>query len=146
VLLRFFVYGLLGWAVEILWTGLPKRRPIDWRLSGHTQWWTFPLYGQIATLYEPLHNRIRHFPLPARGLVYAMGFITVEFAAGELIQKVTGTVPWDYTNKTHWQFRGATRFDYAVLWFMFGLVLEPIHDYLVSVTPALERSKDFRKS
>lgn len=144
MLLRFLVYGLLGWAVEILWTGLPKRQPVDWTLSGHTQWWTFPLYGQIATLYEPLHNRIRHFPLPVRGLVYATGFITVEFAAGELIKKLTGKVPWDYTNKTRWQFRGATRIDYAVLWFIFGLVLEPIHDYLVAVTPTLQRPKYLR--
>jgi uncharacterized membrane protein len=137
MLLRFFIYGLLGWAAEILWTGLPKRRPIDWTLSGHTQWWTFPLYGQIATLYEPLHNRIRHYPLPVRGLIYALGFIAVEFSAGEMIQKLTGKIPWDYAGKTRWQFRGTTRFDYALLWFSFGLILEPVHDYLVSATPAL---------
>ncbi len=29
MLLRFFIYGLLGRAGEIIWTGLPKRRPID---------------------------------------------------------------------------------------------------------------------
>jgi hypothetical protein len=137
VLLRFFVYGLLGWAVEILWTGLPKRRPIDWTLSGHTQWWTFPLYGQIAILYEPLHNRVRRFAFPLRGLIYAAGFIAVELTAGELIKRLTGKIPWDYTGKTRWHLRGATRFDYVILWFIFGIVLEPIHDYLIAVTPAL---------
>lgn len=134
---RFLLYGLLGWAAEILWTGLPKHRPIDWTLSGHTQWWTFPLYGQIAVLYEPLHNRIRHCPLPFRGLIYTVGFILVEFSAGEIIKKVIGKVPWDYTGKTRWQLRGTTRFDYAPLWFISGLLLEPIHDHLAEITPAL---------
>jgi uncharacterized membrane protein len=137
MLLRFFIYGLLGWAGEILWTGLPKRRPIDWKLEGFTQWWTFPLYGQIATLFEPLHNRLRALPFPLRGLIYAAGFILMEFSAGELIQRFTGKIPWDYTGKTRWHFRGTTRFDYAIIWFFYGLALEPIHDYLAQVTPAL---------
>lgn len=137
VLIRFLIYGLVGWAVEIFWTGLPKRRPIDWTLPGHTQWWTFPLYGQIATLYEPLHNRIRHFPLLQRGLIYALGFVAVEFAAGETLKRLLGKIPWDYTGRARWQIRGAARLDYAPLWFIFGLLLEPLHDYLVAVTPAL---------
>lgn len=141
MLLRFFVYGLIGWAVEILWTGLPKRTPIDWTLSGHTQWWTFPLYGQIATLYEPLHDHVRRFPFFLRGLAYATGFIAVEYVAGIAIRMLTGKIPWDYTGKTRWEYKGATRLDYAPLWFLFGLVLEPIHDYLSSVTPALLKAE-----
>jgi len=137
MLLRFFIYGLLGWAGEIIWTGLPKRLPIDWKLEGYTQWWTFPLYGLIAFLYEPLHDLLRPFPFPLRGIVYAAGFIAVEFIAGLLIKQLTGKIPWDYIGKTRWQFMGATRFDYAILWFIAGLILEPIHDYLVTVTPAL---------
>ena len=138
MLLRFIIYGVLGWAAEIFWTGLPKRRPIDWKLQGHTQWWTLPIYGQIATLYEPLHDHVRPLPLLLRGLIYAAGFIGVEFLAGILIEWLTGEIPWDYTGKTRWQYKGATRLDYAPLWFIFGLVLEPVHDYLVRVTPALQ--------
>jgi uncharacterized membrane protein len=36
--IRFLIYSLLGWAMEILSTGLPKKRPVDWNLAGHTQW------------------------------------------------------------------------------------------------------------
>lgn len=137
MLVRFFIYGLLGWAAEILWTGLPKKRSVDWTLAGHTQWWTFPIYGQMATLYEPLHDRIRHYPWYVRGVLYAFGFVGVEFATGELIRSLTGQVPWDYTGRTRWHVRGSARLDYLPGWFLFGLVFEPIHDYLVRITPAL---------
>lgn len=145
MLIRFFIYGLIGWAAEILWTGLPKQRPVDWTLDGHTQWWTLPIYGQIATLYEPLHNRIRHRPWFMRGIVYAIGFVTVEFTAGEMIRALIGKIPWDYTAKTRWQIRGVARLDYLPLWFLFGLILEPIHDYLERLTPKLiESAREMR--
>ena len=142
--LRFFIYGLLGWAGEIIWTGVPKRLPIDWKLEGYTQWWTFPLYGLIAFLYEPLHDLLRPYPFPLRGIIYAVGFIAVEFLAGLFIKLLTGKIPWDYAGRTRWQFMGATRFDYAILWFIVGLLLEPIHDYLVTVTPALLAALPFK--
>lgn len=141
MLIRFLIYGWLGWAAEILWTGLPKRRPIDWTLKAHTQWWTFPIYGQIATLYEPLHERIRHYPWWVRGFLYGCGFIGVEFVAGEAARALIGQVPWDYAGKTRWQYRGTTRVDYFPLWFLFGLFLEPVHDYLMRLTPLLTRTR-----
>src|SRR5258708_5622505 len=140
MLIRFLIYGWLGWAAEILWTGLPKKRPIDWNLEAHTQWWTFPIYGQMATLYEPLHNRIRRYPWWVRGLLYGCGFIGVEVLAGEMVRALIGKIPWDYTGKTRWHYRGVTRVDYFPLWFAFGLFMEPVHDYLVRVTPLLKRA------
>lgn len=137
--LRFILYGLLGWCMEIVWTGLPRRRPIDWRLPAHTTWWMFPIYGLVAPLYEPVHNRLRAARQPwfTRGLVYMLGIMTIEVLTGWLIERLTGAIPWDYRAKTRWQWRGLTRADYAPLWFLVGLGLEPLHDALVRLTPTL---------
>ncbi len=135
--LRFFIYGMLGWCAEIVWTALPKKRPIDRTLSGHTQLWVFPLYGSLAFLYEPLHDFLRAYPLIIRGAAYAVGFMVVELIAGFVIAKLVGKVPWDYTDKTRWRVGAYMRYDYAPLWFLAGLALEPVHDFLVQVTPVL---------
>jgi hypothetical protein len=137
--LRFIVYGLLGWCLEIVWTGFPKRRPIDWRLPAHTSWWMFPIYGLLAPLYEPVHNHLRTARRPwwQRGLLYAVGIMSIEVTTGWLIQRITGAIPWDYRNTTSWHWRGLTRFDYAPLWFGVGLGLEPVHDWLVRHTSTL---------
>ena len=138
--LRFVIYGLLGWCLEIVWTGLPKRRPIDWRLPAHTSWWMFPIYGFIAPFYEPLHTRLRAANQPwfVRGGIYALGIMAIEAASGRLIEHLTGAIPWDYRGSTRWQWRGLTRLDYAPLWFAVGLGLEPLHDRLMQCTPALQ--------
>jgi uncharacterized membrane protein len=135
---RFLLYGVLGWCLEIVWTGLPKRWPVDWRLAGHTSWWMFPIYGLLAPLYEPVHAYLRSTkrPWPARGLVYMLGIMSVEAASGWLIERLTGRIPWDYRGSTRWQWRGLTRFDYAPLWFLLGLGLEPVHDRLVAADAA----------
>lgn len=136
--IRFVIYGLLGWCGEIVFTALPKRRPIDWRLKGHTFIWMLPIYGLIAPLYEPVHDALRTWPWSARGLVYSAGFIVIEFIAGWLLARLIGRCPWDYSGKTRWHIGGFTRLDYAPIWFAVGLALEPIHDFLVALTPALQ--------
>lgn len=145
MLFRFLIYGLLGWGAEILWTGLPKKRPIDWGLHGHTQWWTFPIYGSAVFLFEPLHNLLRPRPWWVRGIVYSITAIGIESMAGIFIKRLTGKIPWDYTGKTAFQIEGVTRVDYVPLWFIFGLFLEPVHDYLVRTTPALRAALMLRE-
>ncbi|HMA35992.1 MAG TPA: hypothetical protein VKY74_16130 [Chloroflexia bacterium] len=140
MLIRFVIYGLLGWCMEIVWTALPKRRPIDWRLSGNSYLWMFPLYGLVAPLYEPVHTALRDAGIiwPVRGLIYAAGIMGLEVLTGWLLQRLTGRCPWDYTPHARWHWHGYTRFDYAPLWFGVGLALEPLHDFLVRLTPAIQ--------
>lgn len=137
MLTRSLLYGLLGWVIEIGWTALPKRRPVDWTLTGHTYLWMFPIYALIGPLYEPVHSALRRAPWPLRALAYAVGFIGVETVTGLLLKRLIGRCPWDYTGDTRWQVGGVTRFDYAPLWAALGLALEPVHDTLVRLTPAL---------
>ena len=137
MLIRSLIYGLLGWCIEIVWTALPKRCPVDWTLTGQTYLWMLPIYGLIGPLYEPVHSHLRGRPWPLRALAYAAGFLSVEVITGLLLVRLTGRCPWDYTGKTRWQLGGITRFDYAPLWAGLGLALEPLHDALVRLTPAI---------
>ena len=141
MLIRFVLYGLLGWAIEIVWTALSSTAggaQRGWRLAGTTYLWMFPIYGLLAPLYEPLHDAIRPWPWPLRGLLYGLGFLAVEYVAGWLLRRLTGACPWDYTGRCRRHLHGLIRLDYGPLWALLGLALEPVHDLLVRLTPAIE--------
>ncbi len=139
MLIRFFIYGLLGWCFEIVWTAVTEKAwgaARDWRLTGHTYLWMFPIYGLLAPLGEPVHDLLRaHFWL-LRGLVYLAGIWAVEYATGWLLRRLTGKCPWDYS-KLRGNFQGLIALEYAPVWFIFGLGFERVHDALVHLTPAL---------
>ena len=139
MLIRFVVYGVLGWCVEIVFTALTRLREPDrrWRLEGTTYLWMFPVYGLIAPLYEPVHDLVRAHPVLLRAAVYGAGILAVEYAAGWTLARATGQCPWDYSSRARWHLHGYARFDYAPLWMGLGVALEPVHDFLVRLTPAI---------
>ena len=92
------------------------------------------MYGLIVFLFEPLHNAARPLPWVARGLIYVAGIWTVEYAAGWSLKRAFGCCPWDYTCYRH-HLHGLISWDYFPLWFVFGFVLEYLHDRLVALTP-----------
>ncbi len=144
VLVRFIGYGLLGWAVEIVWTavggvfsGEGRQR---WRLEGHTYLWMFPIYGCLVFLYEPMHDTLRPWAWPLRAVAYAAAFLAAEYVSGWLLRRTTGACPWDYAARrdaSRWQVHGLIRLDYAPAWALFGLALEPVHDALVRLAPTV---------
>lgn len=141
MLIRFILYGLGGWCGEVLFTASRDRlrgRVHDWKLKGTTYLWMFPLYGSIVLLYEPVHEAIRSWPWIARGACYLIGFFAVEYLAGWLPKRLTGSCPWDYSVWSRFSVHGYIRLDYAPIWFLIGLVLEPVHDFLVRLTPAIQ--------
>jgi uncharacterized membrane protein len=146
LVVRFLAYGLLGWAIEIVWSALHRalRRelptPERWRLAGTTYLWMFPIYGSLVFLYEPLHDALRGTLWPLRAAVYAAGFLAVEYAAGWLLRRLTGACPWDYAGRARWQVHGLIRLDYGPAWALLGLALEPVHDFLLRLTPWVLRS------
>lgn len=127
---RFIVYGLLGWVLEIFWTGLGSALKGDVRLSAGTYLWMFPIYG-LAILMEPLHDNIRNWPWLTRGILWVLMIWAIEFISGGAIRLVTGASPWDYSGSTPWQKDGLIRLDMAPLWFITGLLFERVHDFLV---------------
>lgn len=133
-MLRFVVYGVFGWCVEIVWTAgyavgealRAGRRP-DPRLAGRTYLWMFPIYGGGGLLFERAHAAIAAWPWVARGAVYAAGCFAVEYASGWVIRALTGKIPWDYSY-ARWHVHGLIRLDYAPVWFVFGLLLERVEE------------------
>ncbi|NLN18613.1 MAG: hypothetical protein GX162_04955 [Firmicutes bacterium] len=134
--IRFVIYGLLGWAVEITWTGLGALWRGDPRLPGRTYLWMFIVYGSAALVLEPVHNLIGPWPWPYRGLVWTFSIFFIEYAAGWLLRELTGVCPWDYTS-VRFSIRGLIRLDYAPAWFVLGLFFERLHRILVILTPSL---------
>jgi len=138
--IRFLLYGLGGWCGEIIWTSIRDRargRVDDWKLKGTTYLWMFPIYGSMVFLYEPAHDAIRSWAWPVRGIAYVLGFFAIEYITGWLLKKLTGSCPWDYSHWSRYSVNGFIRLDYAPIWFLVGLGLEPVHDLLVRLTPAI---------
>lgn len=138
--LRFCIYGLFGWCFEVVWTAVTEKasgRQRDWRLTGHSYLWMFPIYGLLAPLGEPVHNFIRPHFWALRGLVYLAGIWAVEFAGGWLLEKLTGKCPWDYSH-LRGNIGGIITLEYAPVWFLFGLGFERVHDVLLKLTAALQ--------
>lgn len=142
MLIRFAVYGLLGWCFEIVWSAVTEKawgKQRDWRLVGHTYLWMFPIYGLLAPLGEPIHNLLRTNFWAVRGVAYLIGIWLVEFATGWMLRHLTGKCPWDYS-AFRGNVQGIITLEYAPVWFTFGLAFERVHDALVVLTPDIRRA------
>lgn len=125
---RFIIYGLIGWGLEIFWTGLGSLGRGDLNLGGHTFLWMLPIYGS-AVFLEPVHDRIRPWSWPVRGLFWASLILIFEYGAGWFLQQILGVCPWDY-GRSQFALDGLIRLDYAPVWFAVGLLFEQLHDRL----------------
>lgn len=126
---RFIIYGILGWAIEIFWTGMGSFLSGNWELPGATYLWMFPIYG-LAVFMEPLHDRINKLPWYVRGIIYTGVIFAIEYTSGWMLDMVLGRCPWDYSNSTRYHLDGYIRFDYAPAWFIVGLLFEKVHNFL----------------
>lgn len=128
---RFLIYGLAGWCMEVIWTGLGSFLSGDIFLNARTYIWMFPIYG-MAILFEPIHNRIRDWPVIIRGGVYTLLIFIIEYLAGWILQRFIGECPWNYGG-SFFSIDGLIRLDYAPAWFLAGLFFEKIHDLLINI-------------
>lgn len=126
---RFIIYGLLGWCLEIFWTGLNSLLKGDIKLIGFSSIWMFPIYG-LAMFLEIIHNRIRNLPIIERGVVYTLLIFFIEFTTGWVLKFIIGACPWDYSSSSL-SISGIIRLDFAPLWFATGLLFEKVHDTLL---------------
>jgi uncharacterized membrane protein len=123
---RFIIYGILGWTMEIFWTGLGAFAVQDWNLPGFTYLWMFPIYG-LAVFLEPVHDRISYLPWYIRGVIWGVLILCIEYVTGGILKILIGQCPWDYSGSTPYHIRGIIRLDYFPAWFMAGLIFERIH-------------------
>jgi hypothetical protein len=70
VLLRFLIYGALGWCLEVAFTGVISVFRRDPSATAKTYLWMHPIYGATALILERVHDSMAGAPWFARGFVY----------------------------------------------------------------------------
>ena len=124
MVIKFFIYGILGLFMEIIWTGLGSLIKKDFKLRASTSVWMLFVYG-LAVFLEPVCDIAKPLPVYARGCAYVLCFFAIEFMTGAVLKKAK-ICPWDYSGSRFSLF-GLIRFDYAPVWFLAGLVFERAH-------------------
>ena len=125
IITNFLIFGIVGWCMEIMWTGLGALLRREYKLIGNTSIWMFFIYG-LAAFMPPLCDALSVFPLIVRGLVYMTTIFAVEFATGMALAKLR-ICPWDYSG-SRFAIKGVIRLDYAPAWFLVGIMFEIIHN------------------
>ena len=97
----FFKCGAIGWCMEVFWTGMHAIGKKDWKMTGKSSLWMFPIYGMAACI-GPVSR----------------------YSSGMLLKKYH-LCPWDYS-QVPYNYKGVIRLDYAPVWFFTGLLYEKI--------------------
>lgn len=139
MLIQFLIYGMLGWIIEILWTGFGGMLMGNWQLPGFTYLWMFPIYGFAAILFKSLYRLIKDLPIFVRGLIWVAAIFVVEYSTGWFLKELLGRCPWDYSSATNYHLNGFIRFDYAPAWFVLGLLYEKGHQFVDMLVYAILR-------
>ena len=126
-MIKFIIYGLLGWNIEVLWTGWCGLLSGDLNMIGRTSLWMFIIYGGGGLLLEKVLCRIKHRKWFERGLVWMCLIFAVEFISGGIF-RFFGVTPWRYDSL--FSVAGLIRLDYGPLWFFVGLVFEKVNKYV----------------
>lgn len=118
---NFLHCGLLGWCLEILFTAFHSFRKRDFKLSGATSLWMFPIYG-FAAFLAPVSRLLKGRNFIFRGFVYSGIIFLCEYVSGMLLRQ-KGMCPWNY-ERSRWNLGKVIRLDYLPCWFISGLLFE----------------------
>ena len=127
MLKRFIIYGLLGWNMEVLWTGIASFSAENVNLIGHTSVWTFFIYGSAVFIFEPVYRIIADCNMFVRGCAWMALIFVIEFISGILLHSM-GIEAWHYNCR--FAVCGVIRLDYAPAWFAVGLIFEKVNQIL----------------
>ena len=123
IISNYITCGLLGWCLEVFWTGIHSFFYNDCKLMGTTSLLMFPIYG-LACLINPLCKLIKKHCIFVRGIFYTICIFITEYICGKHLKKL-GICPWDYSSKKY-NINGLIRLDYAPAWFIVGLIYEKV--------------------
>ena len=121
------VFGVLGWCLEIIFTGfysaIIERNP---RAIGTTYLYMFPIYAIAGSGFQIFRHLLvlASMPLIVRIFIYLILIYLIEYSSGWLLKKLIGRCPWQYPD-SKWSLNGFVRFDYAPFWFLLCFIIEP---------------------
>jgi len=128
MIIRFLIYGALGWCMEFLWTGFHSLKDKDYKMTATTSIWMFFIYGMVV-FFEPVCDLLAGLPIIIRGGVYVLCIFGIEYLTGGFLRRL-GTCPWDYTG-SRFSINGLIRLDYAPAWFLAGIIFETVYRQLI---------------
>jgi len=131
MLIQFLIFGISGWMMEIIWTGLDSLFKRNYKLTATTSIWMFFIYGLVA-FTGPIYDTLKMMPLIVRGGLYTLCIFISEYIIGICLKKVK-ICPWDYSG-CRFAVQGVIRLDFAPAWFTAGLIFERMHLLLKTVT------------
>ena len=76
----FFKCGAIGWCMEIFWTGMHAIGKKDWKMTGKSSLWMFPIYGMAACI-GPVSRKLGEVPVFVRGSIYMLGIFAAEYSS-----------------------------------------------------------------
>lgn len=133
---RLLIYGMLGFAYEIVFTSLwefAATNFTDLKFKGCSSLWSFFIYGTCSLCGEQVFvhtgKRLSAF---WRGLIYVQMAYTWEFLGGLFLNQFSART-WDYTHYKY-DVMGLITLEYAPLWFFSGLFQEFFYEYLLTLS------------
>jgi uncharacterized membrane protein len=128
MIIRFLIYGVIGWCMEIMWTGFHSLKNKDYKMTATTSIWMFFIYGMVV-FFEPVCDVLAGLPILIRGGIYVLCIFGIEYLTGGFLKRL-GTCPWDYTGSKY-SINGLIRLDYAPAWFLAGIIFEAVYRQLI---------------
>jgi uncharacterized membrane protein len=131
LLFNFFAYGIIGWVIEVIYTGLhsvvAQRDP---EAVSTTYLWSLPIYGLggLALEFMRFHWPIAYLWPWWRFVLQVFTLFAIEYLSGAAIKRLIGSVPWNYNRSgSRWSIDGCIRLDMWWCWGGLGIV----YDYFV---------------
>jgi uncharacterized membrane protein len=128
MIIRFLIYGAIGWCMEIMWTGFHSLKNKDYKMTATTSIWMFFIYGMVV-FFEPVCDVLAGLPILIRGGIYVLCIFGIEYLTGGFLKRL-GSCPWDYTGSKY-NINGLIRLDYAPAWFLAGIIFEAVYRQLI---------------
>jgi uncharacterized membrane protein len=128
MIIRFLIYGAIGWCMEIMWTGFHSLKNKDYKMTATTSIWMFFIYGMVV-FFEPVCDVLAGLPILIRGGIYVLCIFGIEYLTGGFLKRL-GSCPWDYTGSKY-SINGLIRLDYAPAWFLAGIIFEAVYRQLI---------------
>lgn len=142
LLFNFFAYGVIGWVIEVIFTGLHSTLVSrDPEAVSTTYLWSLPIYGLGGLALEMMRF---HWPVAAlwpwwRWICYVLALFTVEYLSGAAIKRLIGSVPWDYNRSgSKWSIDGYIRLDMWWCWLGLGLFYDLFGGDLLAIIQAVQ--------
>lgn len=133
MLQRFIIYGIAGWATEVLFTGLGDFIDSgDPALKARTHFWMFPITAVACLLMELVLLHFSGAPFLLRAPLHIIVIYAVEYLSGATLYYTMKARPWDYSGRG-WDVQGFIRLDYAPFWLLAAWLFERVYPEILAL-------------